>query len=207
MVAQKDSSFFLLRQQFFDLALLVGFARLRRVENFVTYRYSDLRWQPLGRAIVRVGEFCFVLMCREEVDLAILHVVVVVAPHTIEGEEGIDHPSLLEGVRISDAKADHHTPASSETLLEGDEFIVLEEEWTGQIEGLHSGIGTHIETLYISVYIETVLSLEDSKTGVDIVAVAPTDSLVWREHRVNRDRRVWSYHEFELRVDDTHTGV
>ena len=126
-------------------------------------------------------------MCGEEIYLAISEVVVVAAPHTIEGEEGIDHPSLLEGVRIADTQTDHHTPAFAIAGLEGYEFVVLEDEWACQIECLHSGIGTHIEASYLSIYIEAVFGLEYAETGVNIVAVAPADCLVWREHRVNRD--------------------
>ena len=143
----------------------------------------------------------------EEVDFAILEVVVVAAPHTVEGEECVDHPSLLEGVRVAYAQTYHHTPATTIAWLELDNLATLKEERASEVEGLHTSVGTHIETSCLALDVEAVLSLKDAASCVDVVAVAPLDGLVWREHRVDGDGRVRAYHKLELRIYHTHHSV
>ncbi len=125
-------------------------------------------------------------MAREEIYLAICKVVVVPAPHSVEGEEGIYNPSLLEGVSIADTYACHNTETTTKALFKGYQLSILEEIRASQIESLHSSIGTNIETSCLALNVETILCLQNAEQRVNIVAIAPLYRFVGREHWVYR---------------------
>ena len=83
-------------------------------------------------------------MAREHIYLSVCKVVVIPAPHSIEGEEGINNPALLEVMRVTDTDTRHHTKATTKALLEGDELTATKEEWACEVKRLHTGVGADI---------------------------------------------------------------